>query len=167
MDKIKFKGKTLKLMGEVNIKNKTLIFNAIDKEGKEKNITDFGNKMKVLSFIPKLNTSVCDNQTREIAKLANIYKQVSFITITMDDVKEIKKWCGANYLENLDIVSDRKLKEISKATNLLIKKINIFARGFVILDKNNKVINQLFNEEITNDPNFKELEKILKINSNL
>ena len=158
MNKIKFKGVSMKLSGVFDIVGKKLNIKAIDKDNNLKQLKDFGNNFKVISSFPKLNTSVCDKQTKKIAKLANKYKNIDFVSITMDSIKVIGKWCLANKLENVVILSDKEHQEFSKATNLLIPKLNMLARGLMILDQDNKVIETFYNQEITKDPNFDELE---------
>lgn len=152
----------MKLLGVFDLVRKNLDVKLLDKENNLKQLKDFKNNFKVISTFPKLNTSVCDNQTREIAKLANKYKNISFISITMDDPKVISKWCLANNLENVVILSDKKHKEFSKATNLLISKIKMLARGLIILDHNNNVLETFYKQEITEEPMFDKLKNSLE-----
>ena len=161
MNQIKFKGVSMNLIGNVDLKNKQLNIKAIDKEGNIKSFLDFKKGIKVLSTFPKLNTSVCDNQTKAIARLAKKHSDVTFISLTMDSVQTIGKWCLAHNLENITILSDKDRKEFSKATNLLIKKLKMLARGFIILDKENNVIDHFYKLEITDEPMYDQLEKAL------
>ena len=162
MNKIKFKGLPIKLLGVVDLENKQLNVKLIDKDDNLKQLFDFKNNLKVISTFPKLNTSVCDNQTKNIARLANKYKDVSFISITMDKPKTIAKWCLANNLNNVVILSDKKHQQFSKATNLLIPKLNMLARGLIIVDQNNKVLNSFYKEDISSEPMFDQLEITLE-----
>ena len=161
MNQIKFKGVSMNLIGNVDLKSKQLNIKAIDKEGNIKSFLDFKKGIKVLSTFPKLNTSVCDNQTKTIARLAKKHSDVTFISLTMDSVQTIGKWCLAHNLENITILSDKDRKEFSKATNLLIKKLKMLARGFIILDKENNVIDHFYKLEITDEPMYDQLEKAL------
>lgn len=160
MNKVTIKKIGFKLIGETIEKNNHLSFKAIDRNDKIVSIDDFKG-IKIISLFPDIQTRVCDVQTRKIAKYAKENPKINFISITMDTVSKINKWCLASGVENIHIWSDWKLREFSSKTNAIIRKINKLARGFIILDDKNKIIEVSLNSEIAQEPDYSVLEKYL------
>lgn len=153
-------GISFKLSGESIKNSERLSFKAKDKEGKDFNLEDVKGK-KVISLFPALNTKVCDAQTLKIVQWSREHKDISFISVTNDPVEVIKDWCAAHNIDNVFIVSDKEYKEFARATNLYVKKINKLARGFIILDENNIIIDQSFKADLSEEPGFEMVEKYL------
>ena len=158
MNKVTIKKIAFRLIGETIKKNNYLSFKAIDRNDKIISIDDFKG-VKIISLFPDIETRICDNQTREIAKYASKYPKINFISITMDTVSKINKWCLASGIDNIHIWSDWKLREFSSKTNTMISKINKLTRGFIILDDKNKIIEVSLNSEIAEDPDYSVLDK--------
>ena len=116
--------------------------------------------LKVISVFPDINTRVCDAQTQAIAKMANEHKAVNFISVTTDPVDVINEWCAAKELKNVDIWSDS-FGEFGDKTNTLIPKIKKLARGFIILNKENVIVDMSFKKELSDDPDYELLNKYL------
>ncbi|MCP4336879.1 MAG: redoxin domain-containing protein [Mycoplasma sp.] len=153
MEKIKIKKIPFKLNGTIIEKNTKLEFKAKDKDDKDFFITDIKGK-KVISLFPDINTRICDAQTKQIAQMANKYKDITFISISTDSVEIQKKWCAANGLENIIIISDKEYKDFAIKTNTLINKIKKLVRGFILLDENNIIQGISINKEVSSDPDY-------------
>lgn len=119
------------------------------------------NRSKLISLFPSIDTSVCDLQTRKIAELASRHNDIDFISISLDLPPAIKKWCHANSMENLIIVSDYKDREFGMRTGLLINELKLLARGLILLDKNNVVEYIDICSEVADMPDFEKIERIL------
>lgn len=137
-------------------KGMNLKFKVKDSQGK---IYEFEsiNKVSVISIYPKLNTSVCDEQTIHILELAKQYPDINFVSISNDSVKTIEKWCGTHHVTNSNIYSDKELGEFAKATGLKIPVLNIFKRGFIVV-KDNMVMYSEINDSIKKQIDFKSLQ---------
>lgn len=160
MNSVKVKLIKFKLKGELNLPiGQELDFKAIDRSGKEVKLSDYKGK-KVLSLFPDINTSVCDLQTQRIAMLADKRKDLIFISVSTDDVETINKWCLSRGVDNIIILSDKKYGELGDKTNLLIPKLKKLARGFIVLDEDNKIQEYSFKEQIAELPDFEMIEKI-------
>lgn len=161
MNKITIKGKSFDLIGSIIEIGNTLNFKAQNLAAKDVDITSLKG-LKIISSFPDINTSICDQQTRDILDLAKKYPHLNFISITTDEIDTINKWCGANGFENVQIWSDHKYKDFGHKTNTLIKEIDKLARGFLVLDQTNKIIASSYETEIAKMPNFDILQKYLK-----
>jgi len=137
-------------------------FVAIDKELKEKTLNDFSDKIKIISSVPSLDTSVCSTETK---KLDEIMKKFSdeyiFITISMDLPFAQNRWCGANNVEKVITLSDYKYKSFGINYGVYVRELGLLARCIFIIDKQNKIRYIQVVNEITNEPNYEEIEKAL------
>lgn len=157
MNKVLIKGQEFNLSGEIIKVGDVLDFKAVNRENEDVQLSDVKGT-KVISVFPDINTRVCDMQTVRIAQIAQKAAHIHFISISLDSVEVINSWCAANGL-NVDIWSDAKYKDFAKNTNTLIPSINKLARGFIILDKENKIVAIDFVEELTHMPDFDLIEK--------
>lgn len=160
MNKITIHEKEFDLLGSVIKKGAVLDFTATNKDNELVSLTHYKGT-KVISVFPDINTSVCDKQTQLILKLSAEHKDVQFISITSDPVEVIAKWCASNGLANVDILSDTE-GSFGKATNLLITEINKLARGFIVLNNENKIIKISINGEVAEMPDFTTIDEYLK-----
>ena len=158
MNKVSIKGLPFKLNGDIVEKGTKLNFQALDGNNNIVSSKDFKG-LTIISAFPDINTSVCDKQTREIMKLAKEHKDVNFVSITRDSVEVINKWCAANELENISILSDNNT-DFGNKTNTLITKIDKLARGFIIV-KDGEIIEIEYKKEIATDPNYEVLNKYI------
>ena len=153
-------------------KNKMTLLNTLVKEGDcicfEATNLDFSKfefknlkGIKVISTIPSINTSVCDLQTREIAKIAKEFPTIPFLTISLDLPTALGNWCGVNKLDNLLVVSDYKEREFSTKYGLLIDELKLIHRTLIVVSADNKVLKIFTKEEITDNPDFDSLKKYL------
>ncbi|WP_313095809.1 redoxin family protein, partial [Streptococcus parasuis] len=63
-------------------------------------LSDFGQKIKVISVVPSLDTGVCDTQTRRFNQELALNEDTAVITVSVDLPFAQKRWCGAAGLEN-------------------------------------------------------------------
>lgn len=159
MNKLLIKGQEYKLAGDIINKGMILDFKAVNRENQDVRLADIKG-IKVISVFPDINTRVCDMQTLKIAQLSQQAKHINFISISMDAVEVINTWCVAKG-QNVDIWSDLKYKEFASKTNALIPALNKLARGFIVLNEQNEIIDIDFVKELSEMPNFELLNKYL------
>lgn len=159
MNKVTIKTNEFNLKGDLIKVGERLSFKAKNRENKDVNIDDVEG-LKILSIFPDINTRVCDLQTHRISQLASEAPHIHFISVTKDPVEITNEWCARNLI-NIDIWSDAEYGEFGDKTNALIPAINKLARGFIVLDKDNVIINMHFVEEVSSMPNFELIEKYI------
>ncbi len=95
--KIFFQGNPLNLVGkEVKIGDLALGFTVISSDLKEVKLTDFNEKVKVITTFPSLDTPVCDLQVKEFNnQAASLSKDIIVIGISKDLPFAQKRFCGA------------------------------------------------------------------------
>ena len=98
-------------------------------------LKDTGNRVRIISVVPSLDTPVCDAQTRRFNVEAAKLPGVDIITVSMDLPFAQKRWCGAFGVDKVKMLSDH--KEVSFGANYgdLIKELRIESRAIFVLDR--------------------------------
>lgn len=162
---VTFKGSKVSLVGKIpNVGDIAPGFVAIDNSLKEKTLNDFSNKIKIISSVPSLDTSVCSLETKKIDEMMKKFSDdYIFITISMDLPFAQGRWCGANNVSKVVVLSDYKYRSFGYAYGLYIVELGLLARCLFIIDKENKVRYIQLVNEIANEPNYEDLEKALNV----
>ncbi len=163
MEKITIKKIPFKLKGEIIKKDQKLDFVGVKLDYSDFNLNKVEG-FKVISSFTDINTTICDFQTKEMYLRVNDNPDVTFISISTDSPEKQGNWCAANSIQDMVFVSDEKYKDFGNKTNLLITKINKLHRAFIILDKDNTVLDVIACKEVSTDPDYEALDEwLLKI----
>ncbi len=166
-DVAKFGGNPITLRGEeVKVGDKAKNFKAVKQDLSDFDFyRDTEGKIKVISVAPSIDTPVCSLQTSFFNKEAtNLSEDVEIITITVDLPFAQKRFCGAEGIENIEVVSDHKDLDFGEKYGFVIDELRLLSRGVVVVDKENVVRYVEYVEEVTNEPNYeKALEEVKKL----
>ncbi|MEN3046993.1 MAG: thiol peroxidase [Candidatus Hydrothermales bacterium] len=165
MNKVFIRGKPLTLEGEIpQINQRAPYFVALDENFSSKTLDDFKGKIKIISSVPSLDTPVCSNETKKLSELIKKFpeKDYVFITISMDLPFAQKRWCGLSEVNNVITLSDFKEKSFGQNYGVLIKENGLLARCVFIIDKDNIIKYIQLVNEITNEPDYDDIEKNLR-----
>lgn len=64
-------------------------------------------KVTLLSVVPNIDTPVCSIQTKKFNSTMDQFPDVNFLTISTNTIEEQQKWCAAEGVQNMQLVSDR------------------------------------------------------------
>ena len=121
-------------------------------------------KVTLLSVVPNIDTPVCSIQTKKFNSTMDQFPDVNFLTISTNTIEEQQKWCAAEGVQNMQLVSDRE-KSFGYESKLLIPDEGVLARSVWILDKDGKVAYRQIVKELTDEPDYDqaltELRKLL------
>lgn len=161
---VKFGANPVNLEGElVKVGAKAPEFNSLSTALKPVGLSDFNGKVKLISIFPSIDTSVCSVQNHRFNKEAASYgDKVAFIAMSMDLPFALKRFCGAEGIDNLVTLSDHKDADFGKKYGFLIKELRLLARGVVIVDKDDVVRYVEVVPEIGQEPNYDEALKVVK-----
>jgi thiol peroxidase len=154
---ITFAGNQINILGEeTKLGAKAPDFTAVKQDLSPFKLSDLSNdKVKVISVAPSIDTGVCSLQTiffnQEAAKLKD---DVELVTITVDLPFAQKRYCAAEGIENLTVVSDYQAHDFGMKYGFLIDGLKLLTRGVVVLDKDNTVKHIEYVSEVTNEPNY-------------
>lgn len=162
---IKFGGNPINILGNQTTVGQTAEdFTAVKQDLSPFKLSDLDNdKIKVISVAPSIDTGVCSLQTlffnQEAAKLKD---DVELVTITVDLPFAQKRYCAAEGIDNLIVVSDYQLHDFGMKYGFLIDGLKLLTRGVVVIDKENQVKYVEYVEEVTNEPNYDAALEVVK-----
>jgi thiol peroxidase len=161
---ITFGGNTVTLYGkQIKVGENAPDFNSIDGSLKTVKLSDSKGKIKLISIFPSIDTSVCSMQNRRFnEEAAKFGDNVSFIAISADLPFALKRFCGAEGIDNLITLSDHKEMDFGQKYGFLINELRLLARGVVIIDQHNVVQYVEILPEIGNEPNYNAA--VMKLN---
>lgn len=168
MKTITFKAAPLTLVGRsIKVGNNAPDFRVTSQDLKEVTLSDFKDKIKIISSFPSLDTPVCDLQVKEFNKRASaLSSDIAVIGISKDLPFAQKRFCSENSIKNETVLSDYKTSSFGINYGLLIKELNLLARSVHILDKNDVLRYSQLVTELTTPPDYddvlKKLEDVIK-----
>jgi thiol peroxidase len=157
-------GNPLTLLGNaIEPGDKAPDFALLDMNLAVKKLGDFDGKVKVISLTPSLDTPVCDMQIHWFNKDAtNQPGDVVVLNVSVDLPFAIKRFCGANEIDKVTILSDHRDVSFGNNYGVLIKELRLLARSIFIIDRDNVVRYAKIVPEQTNEPDYEEALKALK-----
>lgn len=129
-------------------------FSLVDNALKPVSLKDTGNRVRILSVVPSLDTPVCDAQTKKFNEEAANLPGVDILTVSMDLPFAQKRWCGAFGVDKVKMLSDHKDASFGSNYGTLIKELRIESRAIFVLDSNNKVQHAEYVKEVSEFPNY-------------
>lgn len=98
-------------------------------------LADTAGKVRVLNFVPSLNTNICSAQTRRFNEALAGDEGVAVVTISADLPAMQRNWCASAGLENALMVSDAFDMAIGSAYGTYIRDIRLDQRAVVVIDR--------------------------------
>lgn len=156
---ITFKGAPLTLLGRSIKENfHAPDFRCTSVDLKPVTLADFKNKIKVITSFPSIDTPVCDLQVKEFNKRATrVSSDAVIVGISKDLPFAQKRFCDANAIHNVVTLSDYATSSFGINYGLLIKELNLLARGVLIVDKADTIRYIQVAKELTSSPNYDEV----------
>ncbi|MCX6633099.1 MAG: thiol peroxidase [Candidatus Solibacter sp.] len=149
------KGNPLTLVGpELKAGDAAPDFNLVDVGLKPVTLKDTGNRVRIISVVPSLDTPVCDAQTKHFNEAVATLPGVDIITVSMDLPFAQKRWCGAFAVDKVKMLSDHKDASFGTNYGTLIKELRIESRAIFVLDADNKVCHAEYVKEVADFPNY-------------
>lgn len=162
---VTFGGNPVTLLGKLvktgtNAKN----FIATGIDMKPVKLSDFSGKIRIISSAPSVDTDVCAQQTRRFNLEAAKLTDVQIISISCDLPFALKRFCAAEGIDNLVVVSDHKETDFGIKYGFLIEEFRLLARGIVVIDQNDEVAYVEVVNEIGEQPDYDlALEHVKKL----
>jgi len=121
---------------------KAPVFTLTGKDLKEKSIQDFEGKTLVLNIFPSIDTRVCAMSVREFNKRAAELPEVKVLCISRDLPFAMNRFCGAEGIENVELLSDFRNKNFALDYGVELADggfRGLLARSIVVIGKDGKV----------------------------
>jgi thiol peroxidase len=164
MATVTFQGNPLTLEGRaVKVGMQAPAFKVVNGELKPVTLADFKGKVKIITTFPSVDTPVCNLQLKAFnKKAAGLGKDVVILAISKDLPFAQNRFCEANSIKSVQVLSDYQESSLALAYGLLIKELKLLARSILIVDKNDTIQYIQIVGEISHEPNYDEAMKALK-----
>lgn len=162
--RVTMKGNPVTLVGnEVAVGDSAPDFTAVDTAFQPVSLSDFRDRVTIISVVPSLDTPVCDLQTRKFNDTAvKLGADVHILTISMDLPFAQKRWCGAAGVDKLQTLSDHREADFGQKYGLLIKELRLLARAVLVVDRQGIIRYLNIVPEIAEEPDYEAVLKVVQ-----
>jgi len=122
-----------------------------------KTLADYNGMRKIMNIFPSVDTGVCAASARKFNEEASGLENTKVLCISRDLPFAQARFCGAEGIENVEMLSDYKNGSFGKEYGVEITEsafTGLHARAVVVLDENNKVLYTELVPEIGQAPNY-------------
>ena len=160
MAQITLKGNKINTIGELpKAGGKAKDFNLVKTDLSTATLNDFkGNKL-VLNIFPSVDTGTCAASVRNFNKEAANLPNTKVLCISRDLPFAQKRFCGAEGIENVIMLSDFKTGQFGKDYGLEIidgALAGLHSRSVVVIDEKGTVVYTEQVAETTEEPNYQK-----------
>lgn len=120
-------------------------------------LSDSAGKVRLLSVVPSIDTGVCSIQTKRFnQEVENLPENVVAYTISVDTPFAQKRWCGAEGVEKMQLLSDYKNNnQFGRDYGLYIASpLGADARAVFVVNGDGKIAYSQIVPEITQEPDY-------------
>jgi len=155
-DEVTLRGKAVTLVGEpVLVGQSAPDFVAVGRDMGEVRLSDYAGKTVVLSVVPSIDTGVCSTQTRTFNQRAtDLGQDVVVLTISMDLPMAQSRFCAAEGIERVVMLSDFRYWDFAENWGLRIKESGLLARAVYVIDAEGTVVYGQIVPELTTEPDY-------------
>ena len=165
MASITLKGNTIETIGDLpKTGTKAIDFSLVTTDLSVKNLGDFSGSRLILNIFPSVDTGTCATSVREFNKKAADLENTKILCISRDLPFAQGRFCGAEGIENVVMLSDFAAGRFGKDYGLEIVSgplAGLHSRCIVIIDENGEVIYTEQVSETVDEPNYEAALKVL------
>ncbi|MDD4869052.1 MAG: thiol peroxidase [Kiritimatiellae bacterium] len=153
---VTMRGKPLVLLGDqVAVGDTAPDFKTVDGSFKQIKLSDFKGKACLISAVPSLDTQVCALQTKRFnSEVGTLPSSVVMMTISMDLPFAQKRFCEAEKIDRILVLSDHVWHDFGTHYGILIKDMGLLARSVFIVGQNGKLIYKQIVPDLSQQPNY-------------
>ena len=149
-------GSPLTLLGpEVKVGDAAPDFTVVDAEFKPVKLSDFRGQTVLLAAVPSLDTPVCSLETKRFNDEAErLPENVVVLTVSEDLPFAQARFCGAENIKKIRVLSDSVQKDFGKKYGVLIKENGLLARSIWVIGPDGKIKYREIVPELSNHPDY-------------
>jgi thiol peroxidase len=153
---VTMKGKPVTLQGSgVNVSAVAPEFRVVDAGFKPVKLSDFTGRVVLVSAVPSLDTGVCSLQTKRFnEEAARLPTNVVVLTVSMDLPFAQKRFCSAEKIDRLQVLSDSVWRDFGTKYGLVIKDMGLLARCVLVIGADGRVRYSELVSEIATEPKY-------------
>ncbi len=122
-------------------------------------LADLAGKRVILNIFPSIDTPTCAASTRKFNEKASELENTTVLCVARDLPFAMKRFCGAEGLDNVVPASDFKAGQFGKDYGLEItdgKLEGLHSRAVVVIDENGQIVYTEQVPEIADEPNYEQ-----------
>jgi len=158
MAKLTLGGTPVQTCGELpEIGSKAKEFNLVKTDLTKKTLKDYAGTKLVLNIFPSVDTGTCATSVRTFNKEAAALENTKVICISSDLPFAQKRFCGAEGIENVDMLSDYATSAFGKDYGLEMidgPLFNLHSRAVIVIDSVGTITHTEQVIEIVDEPNY-------------
>lgn len=165
METVFFKGTPMQTSGKMPaVDSLAPGFMLVAKDLSEIRLSDYKGKRVVLNIFPSLDTDVCAASVRRFNKDASELPDTVVLCVSKDLPFAAARFCVANGIENVFTASGfRSDFGTEYGVEIIDGRLRgLYARALVVIDENGKVKGTSMCKEITEEPDYRFAETLLK-----
>ena len=166
MAKITLGGNPAETIGTLpNVGSKAPNFFLTATDMTDKTLDDYQGFRILLNIFPSVDTGICAASSRKFNEKASTLNNTKVLCISRDLPFAQKRFCAAEGLENVEMLSDFKTGKFGKEYNLEITKSafqGLHSRVVIVLNEKKEVIYTEQVPEIGQEPNYEAALKVLQ-----
>lgn len=132
-------------------------FTGVIQDLSEITLDSFKGKRKVLNIFPSIDTDVCATSVRKFNEKAAALENTRVICLSKDLPFALKRFCGAEGIENVVSASLFRDTAFPEKAGVLIMDgplKGLTARAVLVLDEKNQVVYAQLVDDITHEPDY-------------
>lgn len=153
---VKAGDKYVTLIGhQVNVGDQAPNFKVVDANFSPVKLSNFANKAVLISVVPSLDTGVCSLQTKRFnEEVSQLSDNIVILTISNDLPFAQKRFCKAENIDKVKVLSDSVWRDFGQQYGLLIKDMGLLTRAIFIIDQQGNIAYKELVESIASHPNY-------------
>lgn len=148
---------------EVKVGDKLPPFTVTAVDMRDIDQTTLAGKVGVIVAVPSVDTPVCATETKRFNEEAGkLGDKVAVLIVSRDLPFALKRFCGAEGVENVTTVSDYKHRVFGEAFGVHLKSLDLLSRAVFVTDKQGIIRHVEYVAEVGSEPNYDEVLKVTK-----
>lgn len=166
MAQVTLKNNPIHTIGELPaLQSQAPEFDLVSTTLEDKNLSNYKGKKVVLNIFPSVDTPTCAMSVRHFNQDAAALQNTVVLCISRDLPFAQARFCGAENIENVEMLSDFRDGQFGKDYGLIFidgPLKGLLSRSIVVLDENHNVIYTEQVSETANEPNYQKALEALK-----
>ncbi len=155
-DLVKAGDKFVTLLGpQVSVGETAPDFKVVNDSFAPVTLSEFTGKTILISVVPSLDTGVCSLQTKRFnEEVANLPEDIVMLTISNDLPFAQKRFCKAENIDKLKVLSDSVWRDFGSKYGLLIKDMGLLTRAIFIINNQGAIAYKELVANISHHPDY-------------
>ncbi len=166
MATVTLKGNPIQTSGEIPaVGSKAKPFELVKTDLTTSSLNDFSGQKLVLNIFPSIDTGTCAQSVRTFNKEAANFENTKVLCISSDLPFAQNRFCGAEGIENVIMISDYATSNFGKNYGLEMVTgplFNLHSRVVIVIDSQGTIVHAEQVPEIVDEPNYDQAIQALK-----